>query len=172
MGDSSRSEDEQHGPTWYIAKRLEQYQGWYDTKAVKTKRMYLWMRTVSVVGGVLVPVILNIDGNWARVLATATSLLVAVAVALESVYRYRDQWKNYRSTEQILGHERIHFLTRTGLYQALDDAAAYRALVERVEGAIQAENIATLNVMTLMENTQSNDDRAAGPGSPNPPAFG
>ncbi|MHC3462708.1 DUF4231 domain-containing protein [Streptomyces flavovirens] len=38
------------------------------------------------------------------------------SVSLESVYRYREQWKNHRSTEQLLGHERIGFQTEVGPY--------------------------------------------------------
>jgi hypothetical protein len=67
---------------------------------------------------------------------------------LNCVFRYREQWKNYRSTEQTLGHERIYFLTWTGVYTDLDDVSAFTTLVERVEATIANENAATLSVMT------------------------
>ena len=75
--------------------------------------------------------------------------MVVILVSLESVYHYREQWKNYRSTEQLLGHEKIFFLTRTGPYEGLAADQAFTLIVERVEGAIAAENSATLSVMTL-----------------------
>ncbi|MET9033006.1 DUF4231 domain-containing protein [Streptomyces mirabilis] len=43
----------------YVEGRLSQYQKWYDKKAVTTKAMHLRMRTISVVGGALVPVLLT-----------------------------------------------------------------------------------------------------------------
>ncbi|MFC8295050.1 DUF4231 domain-containing protein [Streptomyces sp. NPDC057242] len=136
-------------PQRYIETRIEQYQGWYDAKATHMKAMHLRMRTVSVVGGALVPVFVNLDLGFARITATVLSVVVVAAVSLESVYRYREQWKNYRSTEQLLGHERVYFETRVGPYRGLSKRDAFAALVARVEKAIANENSATLNVMTL-----------------------
>ncbi|MCM2426145.1 DUF4231 domain-containing protein [Streptomyces sp. RKAG337] len=136
-------------PERYIETRLAQYQKWYDRKAVRTKAMHLRMRTLSVVGGALVPVLVNVDLPFSRLTATVLSLVVVVSVSLESVYRYREQWKNYRSTEQLLGHERVYFQTKVGPYAGLADGKAFVTLVGRVEKAIANENSATLNVMTL-----------------------
>ncbi|MET9676531.1 DUF4231 domain-containing protein [Streptomyces sp. NPDC006482] len=136
-------------PQRYIETRLAQYQGWYDVKATRMKAMHLRMRTVSVVGGALVPVFVNVDLAFARVTATVLSVVVVAAVSLESVYRYREQWKNYRSTEQLLGHERVYFEAKVGPYHNLPKRDAFSTLVARVEKAIASENSATLNVMTL-----------------------
>ncbi|MEU6930741.1 DUF4231 domain-containing protein [Streptomyces sp. NPDC046385] len=136
-------------PQMYVETRLTQYQEWYDRKATKMKAMHLRMRTVSVVGGALVPVLVNLDLGFARITATVISLVVVASVSLESVYRYREQWKNYRSTEQLLGHERVYFAARVGPYHRLSDRDSFTTLVARVEKAIASENSATLNVMTL-----------------------
>ncbi|MBM7442105.1 DUF4231 domain-containing protein [Streptomyces sp. HB132] len=133
----------------YVESRLDQYQAWYDRKAVKTKAMHLRMRTMSVVGGALVPVLVNLDLPFSKLTATVLSLVVVGSVSLESVYRYREQWKNYRSTEQLLGHERIYFQTKVGPYAGLSEGESFTTLVARVESAIASENSATLNVMTL-----------------------
>ncbi|WP_234323120.1 DUF4231 domain-containing protein [Streptomyces bikiniensis] len=147
-------------PQRYIETRVEQYQGWYDAKATHMKAMHLRMRTVSVVGGALVPVFVNLDLGFARITATVLSVVVVAAVSLESVYRYREQWKNYRSTEQLLGHERVYFETKVGPYRGLAKREAFAVLVARVEKAIANENAATLNVMTL--GGQVNSDVQAG----------
>lgn len=91
-------------------------------------------------------------------MTTVLSLGVVVLVSLESVYHYREQWKNYRSTEQYLGHEAIYFANAVGVYKDLDDAAALETLVERSESAIAAENASTLSSMTLAEQISSNAD--------------
>jgi hypothetical protein len=139
----------------YIAERVGQYQAWYDKKAVQTKARYLRMRAFAVIGGGLVPVLVNVSEldvmglPVIRLLVTAVSLLVVIAVSLESVFHYREQWKNYRSTEQLLGHEIFRFKAGVGPYKALEQQQAFLTFVERVEDAISAENAATLNVMTL-----------------------
>lgn len=144
----------------YIEQRLGQYQSWYDKKAVGMKSRYLRMRAFSVVGGGLVPVLANVSSTYTvfgaplvQVALTIISLLVVIVVSLESVFHYREQWKNYRSTEQLLGHEKFLFLSRVGRYNEISDMDAFRLFVERVEEAIAIENAATLNVMTMASET-------------------
>jgi hypothetical protein len=114
------------------------------------------MRGFAVVAGGLVPVLINIPYNpviydipITKVIVTIISLLVVIFVSLESVLHYREQWKNYRSTEQLLGHETIFFKSGIGIYRNLAPDDAFKLFVERVEDAIRAENAATLNVMTM-----------------------
>lgn len=144
----------------YISGRVEQYQKWYDEKAVIMKSRYLRMRAFSVVGGGFVPVLINVPSQYTimgtpvvQAAVTVISLLVVVSVSLESVFHYREQWKNYRSTEQLLGHEKFLFRSRVGRYRELSDEEAFRLFVERVEESISIENAATLNVMTMASET-------------------
>ncbi len=153
-------------PETFLAERVAQYQGWYDRKAVAAKSRYLQMRSFSVVAGGVVPVLINIPPEAGyllglpviRLIVTIISLLVVISVSLESVFHYREQWKNYRSTEQLLGHETIAFKGGVGAYRGLNPPEAFSLFVERVEDAIRSENAATLNVMT-MANEPSPDDQ-------------
>lgn len=139
-------------PLDYIERRVRQYQGWYDGKAVTAKKQYLRMRTAIVLGGVLVPAIVNSTLPHKDAIASAISLVVAACVALESIYHYREQWKNYRSTEQFLSREQVLFFTGEGGYKNFKSPqAAFIYFVERCEGAIEAENASTLDVMTLAQ---------------------
>jgi hypothetical protein len=138
----------------YINKRIDQFRGWYDTRAGEAKSAFLRVRTTAVIGSALVPVVANITippvagytipGN---VLTTIISLIVVIVVALDSVNHYGDQWKNYRSTEQFLAREKFLFQTGEGPYKAMEEQEAFLLLVERCEAQISAENSATLNVI-------------------------
>ena len=160
-------------PEVYLEERIKQYQCWYDAKAVVAKKRYLRMRILAVAGGALVPVLTNINLDIAiggyplmTLSVTVISLLVVVSVSLESVLHYREQWKNYRSTEQLLGHETARFRTETGVYQGIGGQDAFRLLVDRVEVAIAVENAATLNVMTRAAGESQNEASAAVSGDP------
>jgi len=83
-----------------------------------------------------------------KVLTTVVSTLVAVLLALEGVLHHREQWKNYRTTEQHLRAQRVFFETRTGDYSGLSDEAALKKLIETCEMAIKDENELTLSVLT------------------------
>lgn len=136
----------------YIKNRVRQYQDWYNGKAITAKKRYLQMRTIAVVGGAIVPALVNLPSVYFRLVATALSLLVVVTISLESVHHYREQWKNYRSTEQFLHHEVVFFRSGTAAYQGQSEP--FRLLVERCESAIAAENTSTLNTMTLAGEVQ------------------
>jgi len=141
----------------YIETRIKQYQSWYDKKAVKYKRRHLGMRAFTVIAGGIVPVLVNVETDVntmvghsiMKPIITLVSLSVVVLVSLETVFHYREQWKNYRSTEQLLGHEQFEFMTKVGAYRGLPDDEAFRLLVERTEKAIASENAATLNILTV-----------------------
>jgi hypothetical protein len=64
------------------------------------------------------------------------------------VLHFREQWVNYRSTEQYLRKEYFLFTANEGPYAEMSDKEAFRFFVERVEEAIDAENTSTLQVMT------------------------
>jgi hypothetical protein len=65
-------------PQGYVEGRLAQHQEWYDHKATRMKAMHL--RTVSVVGGALGPVLVNLDMSLAKATATALSPIVVARV--------------------------------------------------------------------------------------------
>jgi len=137
----------------YILQRVNQFQEWYDKKAVGAKSSYLAIRVTAVIGSVLVPVAANVIPqfpDWSRGLTTGLSLVVSLAVALDSVYHYGDQWKNYRSTEQFLSREKFLFQTGEGPYKDMEPEKAFVLLVERCEAQIAAENSATLNVIAAV----------------------
>ena len=153
-------------PNKYITERLDQYQNWYDFKAVKMKRNYLRGRVWSAISAVLVPIVTNISLpeivvsasltlDISKVLATILSTAVALLIGLEGVLHYREQWKNYRTTEQYLTAQKNLFLNKVADYSNLKENDAFKLLVNRVENAITEENAITLNVLTKIDNNKS-----------------
>jgi hypothetical protein len=121
------------------------------------------MRSVSVVGGALVPVLVNLDTfPYVKAATTIISLIVLLTVSLESVFHFREQWVNYRATEQYLRKEYFLFTTREGPYRDKKvDSEAFVLFVERVEASIEAENASTLQVLTTVTDTARGHDSPA-----------
>lgn len=145
----------------YIENRVEQYRNWYDLKAVKMKSYYMRGRIVSALSAVLIPVLTNVDLDFtysditfdlSKILVTILGTVVAVLIALEGVLHHREQWKNYRTTEQLLQTQKQLFLHRIGDYAEINDTSAFKLLVSRVEAAIIEENAITLNVLTRVDS--------------------
>jgi hypothetical protein len=134
----------------YISERFNDAISWYDTKAVMAKKWYQRMKATTVIGGALVPVLINIKIAYLDVLTTIISIIVVLLVSLISVFHYREQWVNYRSTEQFLRREYFLFTGKEGPYLEMEEADAYHFFVQRVEGKIEAENASTLQVLTTV----------------------
>ena len=141
----------------YIDERLNDQLRYYDRTAGKAKSRYLQSRMVSVVAGALVPVLVNLEFAYVDLITTILSVMVVLIVSLESVFHFREQWVNSRSTSEALRKEYFEFTAAEGLYaDFVDDTdAAFRLFVERVEAMIEAENLSTLQVMTRETRTQS-----------------
>jgi hypothetical protein len=148
----------------YIQARVLQFIGWYDKKAVSAKSAYLKLRTASVVGALIVPIAANLSFTGYDIyktgVITVLSLLVSISVALDGVYHFGDQWKNYRSTEQFLSREKVLFQTGEGPYRGLAPDDAFLLFVERCEGQIASENSATLNVIVSANQPTPNPSQA------------
>ena len=151
-------------PDCYLRQEVARSEAWYDRQAVRAKARFLRWRVASVIGAAVVPVLANLHlkatiGTYPleTLLITLLSLGVVIAVSLESVFHYGDQWKNFRSAQTLLRRERLHFETRAGVYADLEEAAAFRLLVERVEAAMSAETTSTLSVMAAAEKVEAKE---------------
>ena len=142
-------------PEEYVAERLNPEIDYYNKNAGKAKQRYLQMRAITVIGGALVPVLVNVNLPYINILTTAISLVVVLFVSLETVYRYREQWTNYRSAEQNLRNEYFLFTSKSGGYAELDEPVAFTLFVNRIEEAIDAESASTLRVMTTITESKS-----------------
>jgi hypothetical protein len=140
----------------YIIERINQFRAWYDKKASSAKKKYQSMQAATVLGGAVVPILINIsDETWMKYVNSVISLGVIVLISLETVYHFREQWKNYRSTEQLIAKEYFNYVSGEGPYRNLSPKDAFLQLVERVENAIESENASTLNVMTTLSEAKT-----------------
>jgi Protein of unknown function (DUF4231) len=143
----------------YITDRIDDQCGYYDASAKKYKVRHFAMRRTAVIGAALVPILVHLKfdilGIYHTAPATLVSLLVTIIVALETVDRYGDQWKNFRSTYEFLKSEKFHFQTGEGVYRGMNANDAFILLVERCESRIAMENSATLSIIA---STSSHSD--------------
>lgn len=144
------------GPTGYLR--------YYDNTARRMKRRHLQSRALAAIGAVLIPVAANLPWqvtigdmtfHVAKVLSSIIGLIVALILALEGVFHFKDQWQNYRGTEQYLLSQKFRFENRVDDYQNLSDDNAFKLFVSRVEKAILDENNVTLNILGRAEATNT-----------------
>jgi hypothetical protein len=89
-------------------------------------------------------------------------LVVALLIALEGVLHYRDQWKNYRSTEQYIRGQKYLFQNRAGDYSVEPLEVAFKAFVVNIEYAIKEENEVTLSVLSRADSSEAAEPTSPG----------
>ena len=64
-------------------------------------------------------------------------MLIAIAAATGGLFKYHENWIQYRATSEALKHEKFLFLGGSAPY---DGENAFQLLVQHVEGLISKEN--------------------------------
>ena len=120
----------------YLKERWQQQRDYYSRQSARNKRWYQNLLLFSTVGALVVPVLLNISGvpKW---VPTLLSVLVSVALALESVYHYGDNWRSFRQALEALKEERVLF--EAGVDPYANPQTAFPLFVERCEDIMRIE---------------------------------
>lgn len=137
-------------PEDYLKDRVEFKINAYSKRGDRNKYAYWAMASTAAVGSALVPVLINIDGvpNEA---STIVSLIVAITVALDSIFHPRELWRNYDLIAAGLREEEMRYSTKTGPYTASQLAKgedAFSKFVGRVEDKIAEERAETILTRT------------------------
>ena len=133
-------------PIDYMQLRVAAGIDWYKAAALTARAKYLIMRVISVVGAALVPVFLNAFPTH-QLITTGISIMVVLAVSLEGVFHYKEQWRNYSATSSALEHEFYAMKTGTPPYDTVIPEQTFNLFAQRIEETINQEVSTTLNVV-------------------------
>jgi hypothetical protein len=122
----------------YIAQRLDDQIDWYSKKSSSCQMRYKALRIVEIVAAALIPFLSGMgekipSGQW---VVGALGVTIALSAAAGSLFKYHENWIQYRVTSEQLKHEKFLFSTRSGPY---DDQTRFQLLVQRVEALISKE---------------------------------
>ena len=129
----------------YMEQRYEDQRQWYSGKASDNKlRYYIFQTSIIVLSGIAtLTVALGIsfpDINWIRLLAITMTASVTVLASLQKVFRFQENWIEYRNTAESLKKERYLYLARLEEYAKTESAD--KLFVARVESLISRQNTA------------------------------
>lgn len=126
------------GEAEYFEQRLDDQIDWFDAKSQSNQRTYKGLRLIEIVAAALIPLLAGFGhGQWTLSLAIGVlGLLVAVIAGVMSLYRFQENWTEYRATAETLKQERFLYLTRAFPYRSDN---AFELLVQRVESILKRE---------------------------------
>lgn len=145
---------------FYLEYRWHSQWSFYDSKASQNKNTYYWYQRIIVIGALMIPALISLNSTIARFITQVftaggsdsetivrigidsftvfVSLAVAGAAALESLYKYGENWSSYRSAAEELQAEKNFYDMSAGPYE--NNPTAFATFVARIEGIIANQN--------------------------------
>lgn len=123
----------------YLSSRLDDQIAWYSTKSTYCQTRHKVLRVLEVIAAALIPFLSAIGtdiphNSW---IVGSLGAVIAVCAAPSGIFKFHENWIQYRATSEQLKHEKYLFLARAAPYA---DNDAFHVLVHRVEGLISKEN--------------------------------
>ncbi|MDO5520623.1 MAG: DUF4231 domain-containing protein [bacterium] len=137
-----------------MKKRIMNSLNWFIKKAVVYKRCYYTFASISIVTPLTLTIMNSVESStfiannfkqYSAILATITT----VASSLLALFRFKDQWQEYRYTAELLKSELIKFQTKSGDYENQNT----RILCDRIEAIIAQSNINQMRIVDQEEDT-------------------
>ena len=146
----------------YYMDQWKEQQAYHSRKARAFKQRHQLLQAIIVIGALVVPILLNLDGVPA-IIPTLVSVLVAVATGVENVFKYGENWVAFRRTSEMLKREQRMYIARAEAYA---NANAFDVFVQRVEAILGEQNQTFVQVHAGEGSGQHRT------GNPAPPAGG
>lgn len=124
----------------YLDERLNGQIDWYDNKSATNKKWYrlcqltqLIMASLITLSGIFTPE----DFPWVYFMVPILGAVIAIVSGVLGLYKFQENWLEYRTTTESLRHEKYLFLTKSEPYNI---EQPLNLLVSRVETLISKEN--------------------------------
>lgn len=120
----------------YLEERYESQTTWYRRRARQNQRSYYVLKVYAVCAAAAIPVVSALEIPLEIIGALGAS--IAALEGLAAVFKFHENYLNYRTTAETLKKEFQFFNTRTGEYRSASEPEVL--FVERVEAVISREN--------------------------------
>lgn len=124
----------------YLKNRVDNQINWYDRKSCFNQKWFKRLQVIAILSASTIPFLTGYSSGEdvsIRVCIGILGLMVAAITAVLSLYKFQENWHEFRTTCESLTHEKYLFETKTEPY---DIAEPFPLLVQRVETLISKEN--------------------------------
>lgn len=138
---------------------------WLEGRATKERNRHYFLRMVTIIGGVIVPVMVgfrNPDNkrleNIITWVALGLSQTVAISAAVEEFFAHGEKYRNYRNTAEGMKIEGWQYFQLTGPYRHYaSHEDAYATFADQVEYYIKQD---VQGFISRLEDKQEGDQQA------------
>jgi len=118
---------------------------WYDNKAVFNKTWHMRLGLIIIAAGAATSIVQlwspSPDGvHWSTWLSAVLGGVVIIAKGIDSLWKFDDNWANYRQAAEQMKRERRLFINSVGPYRSCsNEQNAFQLFAKRIEQIIATE---------------------------------
>ncbi|NVM33725.1 DUF4231 domain-containing protein [Pediococcus acidilactici] len=145
----------------YFKGRLDDQIKWYDKKSAFNKKRFYFFKVTQISCTSLIPVLVGLllKEHWLLYIISLLSLISVLCQSFLSLFKYQENWIQYRNTAESLQHEKYMYQTKTGTYDN-DELDTFKTLVERAEALISSENVNWANMNLNYKGSENKNGKA------------
>ena len=124
----------------YIEQRVDDQINWYDAKSGSNQKAFKRLRVLELLCAASIPfgvTYISEETFTLKLVVGALGVIVAVIAGVVGLYRFQENWVQYRTASESLKHEKFLYLTNAAPY---NQSESYPLFVQRVESLISKEN--------------------------------
>lgn len=129
-------------PEEYIKERVDDQAAWFSQKSQYNQKLFKRLRVAEVIFATAIPFLSGHISDGDVVIKIVIGLFgaaIAIISGLLAIYKFQENWIQYRTICEALKREKLLFLTRTSPY---DKQEPYPIFVKNIESLLSKENIA------------------------------
>ena len=122
----------------YLKERLDDQIKWYSSKSRSNQKMYKRLRFLEIISASAIPFLSGFSSNipYSEWIIAFLGVVIAISAGAGSLFKYHENWLEYRSTSEALKQEKILYLTEVEPY---DKENKFKVLVTRAENIMSNE---------------------------------
>lgn len=132
----------------YIQNRVDEQINWYSTMSKRNQRMYKLIKTIEIIFAALIPFLVSFVSSgfsYIKIIVGVLGISITIISGILALYRFQENWIEFRTTAESLKREKFLFLARVNIYNSDNSLPLF---VQRVEDLMSKENTRWLHNMT------------------------
>lgn len=135
----------------YMKERVDNQIQWYDQKSVKAQKYYKRYQVVEIVLAALIPLLVGYaEFPLVPFIIGVFGVMIAVIESVTKLYKFHENWIEYRTTAELLRFQKHLYLTNCAPYNEKEETID-NLFVKNVESIISSENNQWKTLNTLEE---------------------
>lgn len=128
----------------YIKSRVDNQINWYDQKSASCQRKYKLTQTIEIVLAALIPLLSAYSKDCVLIalialIVGALGAAIAIIESLTKLYKWHENWIEYRTTCELLRYQKHLFVTKSSPYN-IEPENVENIFVRNIENIISSEN--------------------------------